>query len=103
MQRLSRLARVLARRPRPASVLAAGVAVITLGALGAIGATDATPADFLPKPAPSPAVTTPNPTEALPGDDNRDGVIDEDESGWDCHRMGNRVCGPQRDANTPQR
>ncbi|MER7497087.1 hypothetical protein ABT033_31380 [Streptomyces pharetrae] len=27
------------------------------------------------------------------GDDNRDGVVDEDESGWDCHRMGNRRCG----------
>ncbi|MBK3648098.1 hypothetical protein, partial [Streptomyces sp. MBT33] len=37
------------------------------------------------------------------GDDNRDGVVDEDESGWDCHVMGNRVCGPQRDASAPQR
>lgn len=27
------------------------------------------------------------------GDDNQDGRIDEDESGWDCHTMGNRVCG----------
>ncbi|GHG80702.1 hypothetical protein [Streptomyces griseocarneus] len=27
------------------------------------------------------------------GDDNRNGRIDEDESGWDCHTMGNRVCG----------
>ncbi|RYH50708.1 MAG: hypothetical protein EON54_15510 [Alcaligenaceae bacterium] len=30
----------------------------------------------------------------LPGDDNDDGVIDEDESGWNCATMGNRVCGP---------
>ncbi|MFD3514838.1 hypothetical protein [Streptomyces sp. NPDC058657] len=30
----------------------------------------------------------------LSGDDNGDGRIDEDESGWDCTRMGNRVCGP---------
>ncbi|WP_439377843.1 hypothetical protein [Amycolatopsis lexingtonensis] len=30
----------------------------------------------------------------LLGDDNGDGVIDEDESGWDCTTMGNRVCGP---------
>jgi hypothetical protein len=27
------------------------------------------------------------------GDDNGDGVIDEDESGWNCATMGNRVCG----------
>lgn len=29
-----------------------------------------------------------------PGDDNADGIIDEDESGWDCRTMGNRQCGP---------
>lgn len=28
------------------------------------------------------------------GDDNADGVIDEDESGWDCATMGNLSCGP---------
>lgn len=28
------------------------------------------------------------------GDDNGDGVIMEDESGWDCATMGNLVCGP---------
>lgn len=27
------------------------------------------------------------------GDDNHDGVIDEDESGWNCATMGNKVCG----------
>lgn len=32
-------------------------------------------------------VTSPN------GDDNHDGIIDEDESGWDCATMGNRRCG----------
>ncbi|WP_146046415.1 hypothetical protein, partial [Streptomyces cahuitamycinicus] len=37
------------------------------------------------------------------GDDNRDGIVDEDESGWDCHTMGNRVCGPQRDASRTSR
>jgi hypothetical protein len=37
------------------------------------------------------------------GDDNRDGQVEEDESGWDCHRMGNRVCGPQRDASHTSR
>lgn len=30
----------------------------------------------------------------LTGDDDRNGVIDEDESGWDCKTMGNRICGP---------
>ncbi|MEU3502621.1 hypothetical protein ABZ726_18285 [Streptomyces hundungensis] len=30
----------------------------------------------------------------LTGDDNGDGRIDEDESGWDCRTMGNHVCGP---------
>lgn len=29
----------------------------------------------------------------LPGDDNHDGYVDEDESGWDCATMGNLVCG----------
>ncbi|WP_404949084.1 hypothetical protein HFP70_35465 [Streptomyces sp. ARC14] len=28
-----------------------------------------------------------------PGDDNRDGRVDEDESGWDCRSMGNGLCG----------
>jgi hypothetical protein len=28
------------------------------------------------------------------GDDNADGTITEDESGWDCRTMGNRICGP---------
>lgn len=27
------------------------------------------------------------------GDDNNDGIVMEDESGWDCATMGNRVCG----------
>lgn len=29
-----------------------------------------------------------------PGDDNGDGFIEEDESGWDCRTMGNHICGP---------
>lgn len=33
----------------------------------------------------------------LPGDDNADGYIDEDESGWDCATMGNQICGPGSD------
>ena len=31
---------------------------------------------------------------AIAGDDNSDGIIDEDESGWNCRTMGNRICGP---------
>lgn len=30
-----------------------------------------------------------NPT----GDDNGDGIVMEDESGWECRTMGNRICG----------
>ncbi|WP_167162946.1 hypothetical protein [Streptomyces sp. MBT27] len=40
------------------------------------------------RPAPSPSV------DQRSGDDNADGVIDEDETGWDCRTMGNRQCGP---------
>ncbi|MYX26827.1 hypothetical protein GTY75_09120 [Streptomyces sp. SID8381] len=28
------------------------------------------------------------------GDDNRDGMVTEGESGWNCHTMGNRQCSP---------
>lgn len=41
----------------------------------------------------APAVIAPQ-SEAVRGDDNGDGTIQEDESGWDCVTMGNRVCGP---------
>ncbi|MEP9391146.1 hypothetical protein ABLE94_02655 [Gordonia sp. VNK1] len=41
-----------------------------------------------PQPVATAAVTT-----VVPGDDNGDGIIDEDESGWDCATMGNRICG----------
>lgn len=37
----------------------------------------------------SPAFASP-----IAGDDNADGIITEDESGWDCTTMGNGVCGP---------
>ncbi|MFD9394999.1 hypothetical protein ACFWBB_31005 [Streptomyces sp. NPDC060000] len=143
MQRFPRLGRILARRPRPASLLAAGTAVLILGGLGTITASDATPDDFRPHTDRSADAVTaynagwvagvrdlgdgttpthPNVTgdandpgtvawadgwidgqaDAL-GDDNRDGRIEEDESGWDCHRMGNRVCGAQRDASHTSR
>ena len=87
MRRFPRIGRILARRPRPASLLAAGAAVVILGGLGTLTATDATPDDFAPH---TDTVTV---HADLPGDDNGDGRVDEDESGWDCQTMGNRVCG----------
>lgn len=44
----------------------------------------------------APAIETPDAvsTVAITGDDNSDGIIDEDESGWNCETMGNRICGP---------
>lgn len=30
------------------------------------------------------------------GDDNADGLVDEDETGWSCAIDGNRRCGPPR-------
>jgi hypothetical protein len=40
-----------------------------------------------------PCVVNCAPANPVAGDDNGDGVIDEDESGWDCRTMGNRICG----------
>lgn len=92
------------RRPLPrlSSVLTAGAAVLMLGAAMAIGGSDATPADFLPPK--DRAATRADVTAAYNdgfaagradaiGDDNRDGIVDEDESGWDCRAMGNGLCG----------
>ncbi|MFB6629945.1 hypothetical protein ACFCWY_08625 [Streptomyces sp. NPDC056362] len=86
------------RLPRMSTVLSVGAAVLMLGALGAIGTSDATPADFLP---PKDRPATQADVQAAykagfaigRGDDNADGHIDEDESGWDCLTMGNRLCG----------
>ena len=35
------------------------------------------------------------------GDDNGDGVVSEDESGWSCVDDGNRVCGPGNAQGVP--
>jgi len=68
------------------------IAIWVVGFFGFIGAQDA------PTPTPTPAsvsVSSPAPScEA--GDDNCDGRIDEDESGWDCKSMGNHTCGSTR-------
>ncbi|MFF7838842.1 hypothetical protein ACFZC6_08505 [Streptomyces ossamyceticus] len=146
-----RMPPLLARRPRPAALLAAGLATAFLGAVATLGPTsDADARSDAPSPRPTDTVTTDTadlvaaynggwkagvtalgngtkPTypdvvadgnapgtiawmdgwvdgqaDAL-GDDNRDGIVDEDESGWDCHTMGNRQCGPQGDASPTQR
>ncbi|GAA2439248.1 hypothetical protein [Streptomyces glaucus] len=96
---MRRFPHILARRPRAASVLAAGAAVLILGTLGTLGASDATPADFLPETDRNAADTAysegwTDGRADLMGDDNRDGIVDEDETGWDCATMGNRQCGP---------
>ncbi|AAN01838.1 hypothetical protein SEA_SOYO_86 [Mycobacterium phage SoYo] len=33
----------------------------------------------------------------IKGDDNGDGIVMEDESGWDCRAMSNLICGPAND------
>ncbi|MFF8399884.1 hypothetical protein [Streptomyces sp. NPDC016172] len=148
-----RMSRFLARRPRPAALLAAGLATAFLGAATVVGPTaDAGTPDAAPSPRPTVTVTVSTGTADLVaaynggwkagvtalgdgtkptypdvvgdgnapgtvawmdgwvdgqadalGDDNRDGIVDEDESGWDCHTMGNRQCGPQGDASPAQR
>jgi hypothetical protein len=35
------------------------------------------------------------------GDDNGDGAVSEDESGWSCVDDGNRVCGPGNAQGVP--
>lgn len=41
------------------------------------------------------SVSEPLPSRSVPVSlDGGDGVVDEDDPGWDCRTMGNRVCGP---------
>ena len=52
--------------------------------------------DTVPDPAPKSTDNDESSTdtdEDLSGDDNGDGRIDEDESGWNCETMGNGECG----------
>ncbi|MFG2408830.1 hypothetical protein ACGFR8_31690 [Streptomyces brevispora] len=132
-----RMPRILTRRPRPAVLLAAGLATALLGA-GATLTGHSMPAPHHPtatitadaedavlvdaynggwnagvaalgdgmKATAPPFVANGNDPGAVAwadgwvdgqsdarGDDNRDGVVDEDETGWDCATMGNRQCG----------
>jgi hypothetical protein len=48
-----------------------------------------------------PALTGYDVYAAEVGDDNADGVITEDESGWSCVDNGNRVCGPGNPHGVP--
>ncbi|MFJ4988674.1 hypothetical protein ACIP9H_33355 [Streptomyces sp. NPDC088732] len=75
------------RMPRLAApvILAATLVVALLGALATL--TGSSPA----APAPAAGVST-----VLPGDDNGDGRIEEDESGFKCATMGNGHCGTIR-------
>ncbi|MGW2550038.1 hypothetical protein [Streptomyces sp. NPDC001635] len=132
--------RFLSRRPRPAALLAAGLATAALGVVACFtstydgrnaGATIGTPGCFVgvewrgdpgvftscdgtdPDATPRPTrtativgsedtVTAYNDGRAdAMGDDNRDGRVDEDESGWECHTMGNRVCGTDGTETAP--
>lgn len=76
------------------------LAALALSALLALSATGCTEPVATETPASTweqdtstdyPGGGTPN---VLPGDDNLDGHIDEDESGWDCATRGNAQCGP---------
>ncbi|MFJ5142968.1 hypothetical protein [Streptomyces sp. NPDC088707] len=85
-------ARLFLDRCRAAAVLAGLLALLVLFAAAMVGAVRSAP----PAPArPAPPVTVVADVDREgPGDDNGDGRVDEDESGWDCRTMGNRVCGP---------
>ncbi|MET9528175.1 hypothetical protein [Streptomyces coeruleorubidus] len=80
--------RVVRQQIQAAAVLAGLLALLVLAVAAVIGA-----ARSAPHRAPRPAVTVAV-ADGARGDDNGDGRVDEDESGWDCRTMGNRVCGP---------
>jgi hypothetical protein len=67
-------------RVNAAAIVAGLLALVVLASLATIGAARSD----------SPVRPT---TATVRGDDNRDGTVDEDESGWDCRTMGNGVCG----------
>ncbi|MER6616355.1 hypothetical protein [Streptomyces xantholiticus] len=86
--------RFFPRRIPRVAYLIAGLATALLGALVALG-----PAPTSATPQPTPTATV-RPVAPLPGDDNRDGVIDEDESGWACSALDNRPCVLKGDDNS---
>ncbi|MFI1012591.1 hypothetical protein [Streptomyces sp. NPDC020965] len=69
--------RLFARR-LPAAIVGAGLATVAFATFAPLGG-DTTP----------PAAGRAD----MRGDDDRDGRISEDEQGWNCRTMGNRICG----------
>ncbi|MFG2141911.1 hypothetical protein [Streptomyces sp. NPDC048650] len=92
--------RLLVRRPHPAALLVAGLAAAALGLAAVLSGGHGTEATRANRPASKAEIATAfndgftDGRAAAMGDDNRDGRIDEDESGWNCRTMGNGVCGP---------
>ncbi|MFJ4908541.1 hypothetical protein ACIQCR_16820 [Streptomyces sp. NPDC093249] len=85
-----RSSRLLTRFPRSVALLGVTFSAAAL-ALGCAPSADET-APAAPT-ARTVHVLSPSPSAGR-GDDNGDGFVDEDESGWDCRTMGNRLCGP---------
>jgi hypothetical protein len=88
---------------RKALTTAVGLAGLTATGAAVLAIATATPPTQSTQPTQKPHTTeqwlqTYSPTQGIvtpaPGDDNGDGTIDEDESGWNCHTMGNGICGP---------
>lgn len=78
---------------RTSALLAALVAAPVLLAVGCQGATNSSLPTQEPVTRATTIVTPSMTTAALIGDDNRDGIIREEESGWKCRTMGNSRCG----------
>lgn len=93
--RLTRLAASL-----PSLLFVACLLALSVGAARTTGPADPSPSTTLIVTPAVPSCSTPADPECegepapLVGDDNDDGTIDEQESGWDCLTMGNQVCGP---------
>lgn len=83
-------------KPRWVKIMAGVVAIIAATLVLTLGPWQATPSKpHEPEPMPAPtAPQVPKSEPHKPGDDNGDGVIDEDESGFNCKTMGNKQCGP---------
>ncbi|AWI32642.1 hypothetical protein [Streptomyces tirandamycinicus] len=83
---------------RAAVILGALGALLVLAAAAVVGAVRSAPSGPTRPPATVTVVAEDDQEDTVAaynaGDDNRDGVIEEDESGRDCATMGNRQCGP---------
>lgn len=87
-------------KKRRGTIPMVALAFTAFAAIAITGCTDnGSTASYTPPSTTQAPIVNVLPSTAAPGDDNGDGVIDEDESGWDCATMGNRICGP---ANSPE-